>query len=181
MPITRAQFFALTGLDVDTHTALKRRDLMPLPNQNTRAYTPFEAYAYLLAAHFSELRAGDRSGSCRIVRDMLLGIVERADMIEASTVGFRLGGEAPEVFCGRVWGVGGGYEPFVGTKAKLAEFLSDPQFPDPVDIILTSATAGLVVLQARAARAGIDLTDMWPDTHTFRVSQGTRERPEDEA
>lgn len=181
MPITRAQFFALTGLDVDTHTALKRRDLMPLPNKDTRTYTPFEAYAYLLAAQFARMRAGDRVGSCSVVRDMLIGLVARSEMIEASAVGFRQGGEAPEVFCGRIWGVGGNKEPFVGTKAQLAEFLSDPQFPDPVDIMLTSATAALVVLQVRAAREGIDLAGMWPDTNIFRVSHGTRERPEDEA
>lgn len=181
MSITRAQFFALTGLDVDTHTALKRRDLMPVNNAATRTYTAFQAYAYLLAAQFAARRAGDRVGSCAIVRDMLLGLVARADMIEASTVGFRQGGGAPEVFCGRVWGVGGNKAPFVGSKAKLAEFLSDPQFPDPVDFLMTSATAALVVLQVRAARENIDLTDMWPDTYTFRVSRGLRERPEEEA
>jgi hypothetical protein len=169
MSITRAQFFALTGLDVDTHTALKRRDLMPVNNAAIRAYTPFEAYAYLLAARFSELRAGDRVGSCAIVRDMLRQLVVNAPAIEASTIDFRQGGTAPEVFCGRIWTVGGGHEPFVGTKDELAYELTTL---DIVDVLVTSATAGLVILQVRANREGVDLVDMWPDWNFYPIFGG---------
>jgi hypothetical protein len=40
-----------------------------------------------------------------------------------------------------------------------------------VDLLLTSATAGLAVLKMRAQDEKIDLDDMWPDLLTFPITE----------
>ncbi len=166
MPISRQQFLTLTGLDVDSHTALKRRDQIPLMNQVERHYTGFEA----LLCNISERIASspDGHGAARtlatnIVRDVMQMIAQRADDITRTAESFRREEGFEVILAGRML-TSSGPVPFCGTKAEVAQAIASV---DLLDLMLTNVTGALVVLQLRAQRAEIDLSDMWPAPDTL--------------
>ncbi|WP_372425848.1 hypothetical protein [Salinarimonas chemoclinalis] len=168
MAISRADFFALTGLNTDTHTALKRRGLIPVENQADRTYTAFEALAFNLSDRLAAGPDGHNMGrgmACGIVRDCAKLLIERADDIDATAAPFiggaALEGGAEKILAGRLI-LGGmkGHRPFVGTPAELATEFACEWI---VDVMLTDVTTARLVLQRRAEGAGVDLASLWPN------------------
>jgi hypothetical protein len=172
--INRQDFFALTKLNTDAHTTLKRRDLIPVPNKVDRGYTPFEAFSFNLAERL--VNGPDGHGMSRalatgIVRDALTLIAARGAEIEETGLSFRRVEGVRPILVGRVI-VGGRAVPFCGTADELAEVIVGN--PEVLDVMLTSATASFAVLWARAQYHDIDLTGMWPDPASFPAAEQRR-------
>lgn len=185
MALKRAQFLALTGLDIDGHTNMQRRDVYPVQPSYERSYNPFAAYAYRLSDRLAQAPDGhgmNRVMSGNIIRDCARMLVERAAEIDASAemhagaqdwneiISGEYGAAAQSILAGRLvlQGFKRGFRPFVrpfvGTPAELALVLSEH---NALDVILTNATTHRVVFNAIARREGIDVADMWPDPSTF--------------
>ena len=102
--LSRAQFLALTGLTSDAHTALKRRDQIPLPNKGRR-YTAFEALAVNIVERLANAPDGqgqNRTFATSIVRDVLRPLAQRGPDIRATAENFRSEGSSPPIFAGRL-------------------------------------------------------------------------------
>lgn len=158
----RKTFFALTGLDVDTHNTRKRHDHMPLLNPEPRTYTAFEALTFNIADQLASLPDGagmNRTKAASIVRDAARPLAQHGPEIAASAEVFRLKPGAPVFHIGSIATTAGNV-PFVGKLSELAAAVSDL---DALEVVLTNATAAMAVLMSRASREGIDLSKMWPD------------------
>src|SRR5688572_14643110 len=156
--LSRAQFLALTGLTSDAHTALKRRDQIPLPNKGRR-YTAFEALAVNIAERLADSPDGhgqNRALATSVVRDVLRQLAQRGSEIWATAENFRREEGSPPIFAGRL-NTASGPLPFCGTATELAGQMGAA---DVLDVMLFNATAALVQLQYRADRSGIDLAKM---------------------
>src|SRR6056297_282786 len=140
MALKRAQFLALTGLDIDGHTNMQRRDVYPVQPSYERAYNAFAAFAYRLSDRLAQSPDGhgmNRVMAGNIIRDCARMLIERADDIDASAEMFAdakswreyasgdYGAPAQAILAGRLVlrGVKLGYQPFVGTPAELAAVL----------------------------------------------------------
>lgn len=159
--ISRKQYMALTGLDSDTHTALKRRDQDPFPSRERNEYSLFGAFTYLLADEFAQGPDGlgmNRAMATRIVRDAGRLMIEYQDDIEASGAP-----DAPiesQVYVGRLWRQVTGIEPFCGTAADLADTMVNGH--RVIRSALLSASLSYAVLRERCSMNDIELRDLWP-------------------
>jgi len=171
--ITRKNFFALTRLDTDTHSALKRRDQIPFSTESGRnAYSLFDALTFLMADYLAGSPDGlgmNRTMATLIVRDVGSRLVERADDIEANSF---VDPEAP-IFAGRIARQVSGNEPFCGTSAELAEALASG--PTVVAQALVNVSLEFSVLRERCHLQDIEMTDVWPEPGAIRSFEEIRE------
>ncbi|RUV63194.1 MULTISPECIES: hypothetical protein [unclassified Mesorhizobium] len=178
--ISRAQFFVLTKLDSDGLSALKRRNQLPVINAADREYSPFEAFAYLIAERLVDAPDGhgmNRSMAAEIVRDAASLIARRGPDIEASAPMFRYGDGSADHYAGRLHVATEQFsrsDAFVGTKAELAETLAGAGTVFGVNV--TNITASFVLLQRRAAGEGIDISGMWPDPASLPTAEDRVQR-----
>ncbi|QPN29023.1 hypothetical protein I5770_10685 [Brucella sp. BO2] len=172
--ISRKTYFTLTKLDVDSHSALRRRDQLPFPSREGRnEYTLFDAFTVLLADDFAQSPDGmgmNRTAATNIVRDIGRLLIECRDEIEA---GSELGAANP-IFAGKIWGqIGIGNVPFCGTLLEFAEL---DYAPSIIRHAFVNVSLAFAAFRMRCGYNDVDMTDMWPEAENISSFEDIREK-----
>jgi len=167
----RAEHCALCGLEVEAYNALYRRGQVPLvPNlnlpesvRNERGYSPTSALALIIANEFVDRFDLSRDRAAELaVHSLALFGPRWGDVAKTSAA--VAAGESPmaDILLGVVDWTGAASKKrnrpnvALGTLPEIAD-----QNPSAQNIIAVSATRCAALLRQRAARAKIDLGDLW--------------------